>query len=523
MAFKAAVLVGVITLAFLGYIIFYIDQVDVYASIACALVADGYIYYYSTEKARNKILLPRRRFPTLLGFLIIFPIVTSAILAWLGFLGHSLLEILNIITINGFSITFFLITVSIPLGLKELWQEKRRHAFDPTYRPLVSIIVPAYNEQRVIAHTIQSLLNQTYPRKEILIVDDGSTDHTSLIASQFAHRRVRVLRKPNGGKGSALNYGLLFARGKLVLTIDADSLLRPDALERMVRTMSDQSIAGSVGTIKALNYNSLLTKCQALEYISTFSLMRRALRFSGAINVISGAFGMFRREAIDDVGRFDNDSLAEDFGITIRIQKSYGFVGTDSQAVTDTEVPDTWKGLFKQRRRWALGTLQEIAKHPDGFLNERYGVLQKIIYPMILSTFIVPFASIFSLVAIILIGYYGGLVPFVGMFTVFFLLELLVVILGLILDEDKRYSLAWYSPLLVIGYRQFIDMVSIVSLFQYFRIRTRKASAKKLRWDSVERIGIGRDAINSPQEAAESENNQKDQAEEKEEWVTSHR
>ena len=519
MAFKAALIVGVSTLGFLTFIIFYIDQIDVYASIGCALVADAYIYYYSTEHARKKILLPRRRFPTLLGFLIIFPVATSAILAWLGYLGHSFLEILNIITINGFSITFFLITVSIPLGLRELWLEKKRHAFDPTYRPLVSIIVPAYNEQRVIAHTIQSLLNQTYVKKEIIIVDDGSKDHTGLIASQFAHRGVRVLRKPNGGKGSALNYGLLFARGKLVLTIDADSQLRPDALERMVSTMSDRSIAGSVGTIKALNYNSVLTKCQALEYISTFSLMRRALRFSGAINVISGAFGMFRREAIDDVGRFDNDSLAEDFGITIRIQKSYGFVGTDSQAVTDTEVPESWKGLFKQRRRWALGTLQEIAKHPDGFLNERYGVLQKIIYPMILSTFIVPFASIFSLVAIVLIGYYGGLIPFVGMFTVFFLLELLVVILGLILDEDKRYSLAWYSPLLVIGYRQFVDMVSIVSLFQYFNTRIRRKSMKRLHWDSVERIGANRgDFESSPQSADEEE-----QTQTKEQWAAAPR
>lgn len=252
------------------------------------------------------------------------------------------------------------------------WREWRKR--DKAYRPpSFAVIVPAYNEAEVICKTIQSLLMSRYRKFEILVIDDGSKDGTAdIAAAQFARtKRVRVIRKPNGGKSSALNLGLRLTKADIVVALDADTIFEKDALKWLLRHFDDPKVGAVAGATIVGNCVNFITAFQALEYVTSQNMDRRALELVNGITVVPGAIGAWRREALLAVGGFSHQTLAEDADATIKIERAGYKVLYEPRAVARTESPDTVDGFMKQRFRWTFGTLQVAFKHADAIGNLR--------------------------------------------------------------------------------------------------------------------------------------------------------
>ena len=229
----------------------------------------------------------------------------------------------------------------------------------------VSVLIPAFNEARVIEASVRRILGSVGVRIDVIVIDDGSTDGTSdIVRAAFGiDPRVRLLTLENGGKARALNTALQVARGDVVVALDADTQFEPDTIARLLRWFADPAVGAVAGNAKVGNRVNLITRWQALEYITAQNLERRALHALGAVTVVPGAVGAWRRTALDSVGGYPDDTLAEDQDLTIAIQRAGWRVACDMEAIAWTEAPETARALFRQRYRWAFGTLQCLWKH----------------------------------------------------------------------------------------------------------------------------------------------------------------
>jgi peptidoglycan-N-acetylglucosamine deacetylase len=229
----------------------------------------------------------------------------------------------------------------------------------------VSVIIPAFNEARVIAASVRRVLESESVTGEVIVVDDGSTDDTSaIVTSAFkGDARVQLLTLVNSGKANALNRGLALAKGDVVIALDADTQFEAQTIAKLARWFDDPEIGAVAGNAKVGNRVNLVTRWQAVEYVTAQNLERRALSQFDAIMVVPGAVGAWRRSALDAVGGYPVDTLAEDQDLTIAIQRKGWAVAYDPDAVAWTEAPETFRGLSKQRFRWAFGTLQCLWKH----------------------------------------------------------------------------------------------------------------------------------------------------------------
>ncbi len=257
---------------------------------------------------------------------------------------------------------------AVALTALALWRKKREGAPDgaPHLVPsFVSVLIPAFNEARVIEASVRRILASVGPRVEVIVIDDGSTDATSaVVARAFGiDPRVRLLTLENGGKARALNTALRHARGDVVIALDADTQFEDDTIAKLARWFADPRIGAVAGNAKVGNRTNVVTRWQALEYVTAQNLERRALAAMGAVTVVPGAVGAWRRVALDAVGGYPEDTLAEDQDLTIAIQRAGWRVACDNDAVAWTEAPETVRALFKQRFRWAFGTLQCLWKH----------------------------------------------------------------------------------------------------------------------------------------------------------------
>lgn len=248
------------------------------------------------------------------------------------------------------------------LGMREL------HELPP-----VSIIVPAYNEGSVIERALTSLMKLEYPEYEVLVVDDGSTDDTLRIASEWEGQRgpgeFRVVTKRNGGKASALNAGIAMSKHPLVFCMDADSYVEPRTLLEAARHFADPAVGAVAGNVKVENRGKLITKLQALEYIEGLNMPRRAQGFVSAVNIVPGPVGLFRREALEEIGGYDTDTFAEDADLTLKMMSAGWRVEYEDQAIAWSEAPERWMDLAQQRYRWTRGILQAIRKRKGLFLR----------------------------------------------------------------------------------------------------------------------------------------------------------
>jgi cellulose synthase/poly-beta-1,6-N-acetylglucosamine synthase-like glycosyltransferase len=388
------------------------------------------------------------------------------------------------------ALTFMYTFLNVPLTIYHKKLESRIR--QPQNFPLVTVIIPAYNEEQTIAKTLDSLAEADYPNKEIIVVDDGSVDNTFAKASAFREKLnenvlFSVIRKSeNGGKSSAINHGLLFAKGEYVVTVDADSVIAREALKIIVSHFQNPSVAGVGGNVKVLNRVSLLTNCQALEYLVGINLWRRAFDIFGVVMVVPGALGAFNKRVLGQAGDYDKDTLTEDFDITIKALKCGKVVQASSGAMTYTEAPATLGDFYKQRIRWYRGNMQTFVKHKDIATNSRYGMLRKYGYPITVFTMVMlPILGV-------IIGAAGILALFEGMwmflffsFVLFVSLQFVLSSIALLIDEEDDWKLVLYSPLMVIGYKHLVDLIIIKGVLDVAFRR------KGLKWTSSKVQGAG--------------------------------
>jgi cellulose synthase/poly-beta-1,6-N-acetylglucosamine synthase-like glycosyltransferase/spore germination protein YaaH/peptidoglycan/xylan/chitin deacetylase (PgdA/CDA1 family) len=343
------------------------------------------------------------------------------------------------------------------IAIQEYYYEKKfaRQPFwlaDGTYAPLVSIVVPAYNEEVNAVSSVKSLLNGDYPNLEIIFVDDGSKDSTyEKVSAAFAnHIKVKVFTKPNGGKASALNYGIQQSNAEFVVCIDADTKLLPDAISKMMMhfTPGFGDVVGAVaGNVKVGNQVNLLTRWQSIEYISSQNFDRKAFSYLNAITVVPGAIGAFRKKAIEKAGGFTIDTLAEDCDLTIRILRQGYVIDNENKAIAMTEAPETLKMFFKQRFRWSFGVMQTFWKNRDTLFNWKYKWLGWAAMPNILIfqyiiPSVIPFADFFML-----IGLFTGNAAKIGTYYILFMLvDVAVAVLAFAFEKEKISKLIWLIP-----------------------------------------------------------------------------
>ncbi len=350
----------------------------------------------------------------------------------------------------------------------------------------VTVLIPAFNEEKVIVTTIERILASDYPNLEILVIDDGSKDHTAYITrSHFMReKRVGVISIPNGGKANALNVGLANAQGEVVVALDADTQFEKTTISRLVRWFTDPAIGAVAGNAKVGNRINMITRWQALEYIVAQNLERRALSALDTLTVVPGAVGAWRRDVLKDIGGFPADTLAEDQDLTIAIQTRGYRVQFDPTAVAWTEAPATVKGLAKQRFRWAYGTLQCLWKYRGITFNPAYEELGLVALPQvwlfqILLTTLAPVADLLLLWQ--LVGEYINYTQHVGTYTgdnlriviiyyaIFIVVDLLAAMAGFLLEKGEDWRLLLWLPLQRFGYRQIMYYVVLRSLWTALR------------------------------------------------------
>ncbi len=423
---------------------------------------------------------------------------------------------------------------AVALGGAYLHKRREKRESDPGLvdrTPLVTVIVPAYNEEKAIGKTVEALLRLSYANKEIIVVDDGSTDGTLAVARSHAKDdRVKVVAKPNGGKWDALNTGIEIARGEFIVCIDADTLLDQNAIQHLVGHFKDPDVAAVAGNVKVGNRRGVVTKLQALEYIVGINLHRRSEAHSQNVTVVPGPIGAFRTSVLTEIGLFEGDTFAEDADITFRILKAGYKTAFEARALGYTEAPKSMTSLAKQRYRWYRGKLQVLSKHKDMTFNKKYGRSGTAVMPWtIFNGIIFPWFMFFTLMWLLVFCFNpispytvyqprimggppewargrsppnGGPGPpsdstqigiafdffqaipyiYVFWFLAFIILEVAVAAYALSLDIKEKRSLLLYTVLHRLSYLYIVDIIRMLSqleeLFHY-----------PMKWEKMEHDG----------------------------------
>lgn len=264
------------------------------------------------------------------------------------------------------------------------------------FAPSVSVIIPAFNEERVVVRTVRSILASRYPNFDVVVVNDGSTDQTeSVLRHAFGeHSLVRIISQENAGKANALNRGIVETNAEIIVALDADTVFEPQTLRRLVARFVDTRVAAVAGNAKVGNRVNILTRWQALEYITMQNLDRRAFELLNAIVVVPGSVGAWRRKAVFEAGGFLNDTLAEDTDLTLRIIRNGWQVAYEDTAIAYTEAPETVRNFVRQRFRWMYGTLQAVWKQRRALFHPQHGGLVFVVLPnVVIFQVFFPFVS----------------------------------------------------------------------------------------------------------------------------------
>jgi cellulose synthase/poly-beta-1,6-N-acetylglucosamine synthase-like glycosyltransferase/peptidoglycan/xylan/chitin deacetylase (PgdA/CDA1 family) len=378
-----------------------------------------------------------------------------------------------------------------------VWKRRRPPAFDPDGGSLVSVLIPCFNEEKVIVGSIARILDSGWTRLEVIVLDDGSADDTSAVVQKAyaSEPRVKLLSFPNSGKASALNQGLAIARGDVIVALDADTLFPSDTIGRLVRWFADPEVGAVAGNALVGNRLNLITRWQALEYVTAQNLERRALAALGAVTVVPGAVGAWRRSALEQLGGFPGETLAEDQDLTIAVQRAGWRVEFDPSARAYTEAPDSLKGLLKQRFRWSFGTLQCIWKHREATFSTKHPTLGFIALPQIwlfqiflaLAAPLVDLAVVYSLGAALVDKMFhpvewspDKLTQSLFYWAAFILVDLSACALGMALERRAPWGDLVWIPVQRFGYRQLMYFVVIKSVLTAIR-------GPRVGWNKLER------------------------------------
>lgn len=281
--------------------------------------------------------------------------------------------------------------------------ENRKKVFrdpkPPKKLPKVSILVPAYNEEKTIASTLKSLLSLDYPKNklEIIAINDGSTDKTLEIMKKFRKYGIKIIDKPNGGKASALNAGLKKAKGEIIVCMDADSIVKRDALKKTIGYFNDPKVGAVASSLKVYKPKTFWQRMQAVEYFYNIFL-RKVLALMDSVFVVPGPFGLYRKEALERVGGWDEKNITEDMELTFRLQKAGYKIETCLNSIVYTKTPETFKRLIRQRVRWYRGFIITSREYKEMFFNPKFGNLGVYTLPLYVVFVGLLFINISSLV-----------------------------------------------------------------------------------------------------------------------------
>ncbi|MGH2918363.1 MAG: glycosyltransferase family 2 protein [Solirubrobacteraceae bacterium] len=431
--------------------------------------------------------------------------------------------------VNTFALAFLGVAASTMRRRSHiLWEESRERLLGSRVTPRISVVAPAYNEANTVAQSVRALLTLRYPNLELVLVNDGSSDDTlAVVEGEFDlapihpifrrevdsapvrglyRSRVKpelvVVDKENGGKADALNAGLNVASGDLICVIDADTLIETDALLRMVRPfLESENVVAAGGTIRVANGSAvragrvvhaaaprrLLAGVQAVEYLRAFLVGRVGLNLLGGNLIISGAFGLFRRDAMVGAGGYVNDTVGEDMELVANLRRRGIERGTPSEVrfVSDpvawTEVPESVRLLGRQRDRWQRGLADVLWRHRRMIGNPRYGPLGVVVLPyFVVVELLGPVIEALAL-SILAIGLPLGLVGWefaLLLFLAAYGYGLVVSLAALLLEEfgarrNERLSDRLIMVLWVVvesfGYRQLTVFWRLRGLVSYLR------------------------------------------------------
>ncbi len=365
----------------------------------------------------------------------------------------------------------------------------------PEYRPPVSVLIPAYNEEESVVSTVNNVLASDYPGLQVIVVNDGSLDRTGQLLEQNfgANPRVRILHQINMGKPAALNHALAQASGEIVVTIDADTDIEPNAIAKLVRNFADSTVGAVAGNTKVGNRHLWLTRWQALEYISSQNMEKRAFDLLNCITVVPGAIGAWRASVMRDCGGFTGDTVAEDTDLTLAIRRRHWRILYDDEAIAYTRAPETPGDLIRQRFRWTFGTMQAVWKHRDTLARTKYGTLGWIALPNVfLFQILLPLFS--PLIDLLFVGSLtlwglGQLhiqqIPQIWsgddvrravlFFLAFLVIDFFTCLLAFLLERDEDYTLLFPMLLQRFYYRQMMYVV-------LFRALVRAVQGRHVGW-----------------------------------------
>jgi cellulose synthase/poly-beta-1,6-N-acetylglucosamine synthase-like glycosyltransferase/spore germination protein YaaH/peptidoglycan/xylan/chitin deacetylase (PgdA/CDA1 family) len=383
------------------------------------------------------------------------------------------------------------------LAIIEKLRPDRAKLLEPP--PGVTVLIPAHNEESVIVQTVESVLRSDLDEIHVVVVDDGSSDRTlELLQSNFGRNdRVQILHQVNRGKAAALNNALSQAQTEFVVTIDADTEIEPDAIRKLLRHFADRKVGAVAGNVKVGNRSRWLTRWQALEYITSQNMEKRAFDLLNCITVVPGALGAWRKEAIEGAGGITAETVAEDADLTIAIRRMGWRVTYDEEAIAWTEAPETPGQLIRQRFRWTFGTLQSFWKHSDTLFRPKYGTLGFVALPnifvfQILLPLVSPVLDLLFLGSLVLWGLAGlhitqipqlwttedvqrSVVFFLG----FLLIDVLTCVIAFALERREDWTLLIPVLLQRFYYRQLMYIV-------LFRSVKEAVSGRPVGWKGVE-------------------------------------
>ncbi len=273
-------------------------------------------------------------------------------------------------------------------------KERKKEFFSDDELPKVSVIIPAYNEEKTIAKTINSILASDYPNFEVIVVNDGSKDNTLEIVKEFKNEKLKVFSKKNSGKGSALNFGIKQAEGEIVFTMDADTFVEPYSMKKMVRYFKQKNVMSVTPAMIIDKPKSILQRVQYIEYLLGLFL-RKVFASLNAIYISPGAFSAYRKSFFDKYGGYDENNITEDLEMALRIQYKGYSTENCPDAPAYTVAPAKFKPLLIQRRRWYYGLIKNCLKYKKLF-SRKYGDL---------GIFVLPVAWISIFFGIFITGY----------------------------------------------------------------------------------------------------------------------
>ncbi|PXX43012.1 glycosyltransferase family 2 protein [Undibacterium pigrum] len=366
-------------------------------------------------------------------------------------------------------------------------QEPENNFHDEASLPMITLVVPAYNEGPVIQPALRSLLLLDYPNYEILVIDDGSSDDTyekALAVAREDHQvTIRVITKKNGGKADALNTGMSAARGEFILNMDGDTKLSRNTLRVCIRHFDDPRVGAVAGNVKVLNRENLLTRVQALEYVEGLAMARKAQSFMRAVNIIPGPLGMFRKSVLQQAGGYDHDTFAEDCDLTLKLLMRGWHIAYEPTAVAWVETPSRLLDLLKQRYRWTRGILQATRKHSSALWNpRRAGINFFILWYMLFEGIMWPFSTVLGNLFFVYVGLQYGVVIFLFYWWLQLTILDIVAATYCVIVEEEDPSLIFYAVVFRLFYITIIDISKVFATIEEWR-------GTAMTWGKLQREG----------------------------------